>query len=89
MIVRELYKTRKDGVALYRTYSDTGYLIKQEQTGIEYEDAIDVDGSSYTYSETTTKIQDSFDAENVTAEELRERLSDTEQAVKILLGEAE
>lgn len=89
MVIRELYKTRGDGVALYRTYSDAGYLIKQDQTGIEYEDAIDVAGSSYTYSETTTKIQDSFDAENATAAELRERLSDTEQAAKILLGEAD
>lgn len=89
MIVREFYATRRDGVDLYHTYSDAGYLIKQEQTGVEYEDAIDVDGSPYTYSEATTKIPDLFDAENATAEELRERLSDSEQAVKILLGEAE
>ena len=56
MIVREYYRTRADGVALYRTYSDAGYLIRQEQTGAEYSEAIDVDGAPYTYIETETLI---------------------------------
>lgn len=43
MIVREHYKTRTDGVELYRTYSDAGYLIRQAETGAEYDEAIDVD----------------------------------------------
>lgn len=42
MIVREFYRTRKDGVSLYRTYSDAGYLVRQTQTGAEYAEAIDV-----------------------------------------------
>lgn len=45
MIVREFYRTRKDGVSLYRTYSDAGYLIRQTQTGAEYAEAIDVAGT--------------------------------------------
>lgn len=56
MIVREYYKTRSDGVELYRTYSDAGYLIQQAETGAEYDEAIDVAGAPYTYAETETVI---------------------------------
>ena len=52
MINTELFRTRKDGVKLLRTYSDAGVKIKQDQTGIIYDDAIDVEGSPYTYTET-------------------------------------
>ena len=55
MIVREYYATRKDGVRLFRTYSDAGYMIRQEQTGIEYAEAIDVENAPYTYTETETR----------------------------------
>ena len=50
MIVKEHYKTRTDGVELYRTYSDAGYLIRQVETGAEYDEAIDVDGTPHTLS---------------------------------------
>ena len=42
MIRKEYYKTREDGVELYRTYSDTGHKIKRVSNGITYGDAIDV-----------------------------------------------
>lgn len=87
MIVKERYKTRSDGVELYRTYSDAGYLIRQEPTGAEYSEAIDVAGAPYTYTETDTKIPDPFDPETATEDQLRERLTDAETAAKILLGE--
>lgn len=87
MILREFYITRDDGVNLYRTYSDLGYLILQNQTGVEYAEAIDVDGAPYTYTETSTKIQDTDEVEDVGV--LRARLEDSETAVKILFGEAE
>ena len=51
MIVREYYLTRRDGVKLYRTYSDEGKQILQNETGVVYEEAIDVEGAPYTYSE--------------------------------------
>ena len=86
MIVREHYKTRTDGVELYRTYSDAGYLIRQAETGAEYADAIDVDGAPYTYTETDKLVTDDFDIETASPEQLRERLLDTETAAKILLG---
>lgn len=86
MIVREFYKTRSDGVSLYRTYSDAGYMIRQTQTGAEYAEAIDVADAPYTYEETETKIQ-TDDTDDTAV--LRERLADAETAAKILLGEAE
>ena len=51
MIVKELYKTRADGVKLYRTYSDAGKDLIQNETGIIYSEAIDVENAPYTYSE--------------------------------------
>ena len=87
MIVREHYKTRSDGVELYRTYSDAGCLIRQVETGAEYSEAIDVADATYTYAETDKIIPDDFDIETASVEQLRERLTDTETAAKILLGE--
>ena len=42
MIKKEHYRTREDGVELYRTYSDTDHLIKKVADGVTYGDAIDV-----------------------------------------------
>ena len=56
MIVTEYYMTRKDGVVLNRTYSDAGFYIIQNETGIKYNEAVDVDGAPYTYSETDEPI---------------------------------
>ena len=36
MIKREYYRTRKDGVSLYRIYSDTTPTLKQQPTGVIY-----------------------------------------------------
>lgn len=57
MIVTEFYTTREDGVKLYRTYSDEGKVILQNETGVKYEEAIDVEGSEYTYTETDELIE--------------------------------
>ena len=58
MIVREYYKTRKDGVDLYKTYSDNGLCIRQIETGEIYSEAIDVWPIVYTYEETNTPIEE-------------------------------
>lgn len=57
MIQREFYVQRKDGVKLYRTYSDAGMMIRQNETGVEYAEAIDVEGAPYTYTEIETPIE--------------------------------
>lgn len=51
MIVTEAFKTRSDGVKLIRTYSDENRKIIQNETGIVYSEAIDIEGAPYTYSE--------------------------------------
>ena len=80
MIQREFYTQRKDGVKLYRTYSDAEMMIRQNETGVEYAEAIDVEGVSYTYTETETQIK----APEMTTEE---RLQDAETALGIIFGE--
>ena len=57
MIQREFYTQRKDGVKLYRTYSDAEMMIRQNETGVEYIEAIDVERAPYTYTETETPIE--------------------------------
>ena len=61
MIKKEFYITRKDGVNLYKTYSDNGFYILQEQTGYEYDIAIDVENAPYTYIETDKKIEENLE----------------------------
>ena len=57
MIIKEFYKERKDGVKLYRTYSDEQYKIKQIETGNIYDEAIDIENANYTYEETDILIE--------------------------------
>lgn len=58
MIITEFYRTRNDGVNLYKTYGDENYKIKQVQTGNIYDIAIDVEDSGFTYEETDEKIEE-------------------------------
>ena len=79
MIQREFYTQRKDGVKLYRTYSDIGMMIRQNETGAEYAEAIDVEGTAYTYEETDVSID---------ADELTDmRLSAVERSINIITGQ--
>lgn len=63
---------------LIRTYSDSGYKIRQDQTGIIYDDAVDVDYAGYTYTETDIPIipPDTSDEEEI----------DNNEALDIILG---
>lgn len=49
--------TRDDGVKLIRTYSSRGMKIRQIETGIVYDEAIDLEDSGFTYEETDIKIE--------------------------------
>lgn len=78
-IVREFYKTRNDGINLYKTYSNEGYKIHKLNTNEIYDEAIDVENAPFEYEETTEKIE-------------KEEMSEVEQkaqAYDILIGEAE
>ena len=57
MIAREYYKTRKDGVSLYRTYSDEQFMLHKIGTEEYYSEAIDVENAPFEYEETTEKIE--------------------------------
>lgn len=58
MVVREYYMTRRDGIRLFRTYSDKNLYIIQEQTNDLYDEAIDVENAPYTYIESTQPIEE-------------------------------
>ena len=57
MIVREYFMTRKDGVKLYKTYSDQNKYIRKVGTEEEYDIAIDIENAPYTYEETEKEIE--------------------------------
>ncbi len=56
MIIREFYTTRKDGVNLYKTYSDKNVYIKKQGTNEKYDAAIDIENANYIYEETEEVI---------------------------------
>ena len=57
MILTEFHSQSKDGVSLYKTYSDKDIYILQNETGIKYGEAIDVENAPYTYTETNEPIE--------------------------------
>ena len=63
MVITEFFRTRNDGVNLYRTYSDENFKIRQIETGLIYDEAIDIESSNYTYEETDKKIDEETDEE--------------------------
>lgn len=56
-IKRELYKTRSDGVNLYRTYSDEGKVIHKVGTEELYDEAVDIEGAPFVYEESDLNIE--------------------------------
>ena len=63
MIIKEEIEKNSIGKKLYRNYSDKGLYIKQEQTGIIYSEAIDIENAPYTYVETTELIENASNSE--------------------------
>jgi hypothetical protein len=57
MVIKEFYRTREDGVGLYKSYSDKGVYIRKIGTSEEYSEAIDVEYSLYVYEETDKPIE--------------------------------
>ena len=57
MIIKEYYRTRKDGVNLFRTYSDANLKIQKVGTDEVYDEAIDVQNAPYEYVETDIAIE--------------------------------
>lgn len=57
MIKREFYMTRRDGVNLYRTYSDKSVQIRKVGTDEIYDEAVDIAYAPYIYEETDIPIE--------------------------------
>lgn len=57
MIIKEFYKTREDGVNLFRTFSTENFYIRKVGTDEVYSEAIDVENAPYVYEETDEKIE--------------------------------
>lgn len=75
MLVQERIPDRD----LIRSYSDAGMLIRQEQTGALYAEAIDVVGTDMTYVETDIPAEDPEPDET----------EDLAEAARILMGVTE
>lgn len=58
MIVREFYRTREDGVNLWKTRSNNGFKIRKVGTDEIYDEAIDVENAPFVYEETEEKIEE-------------------------------
>lgn len=58
MLKKEYYTTKKDKVKLYKTYSNENKMIRQIETNVLYDEAIDVENAPYTYEETNIDIND-------------------------------
>lgn len=56
MIVQKHFKLSDDGWELVKTRSDAGLKIRQVETGIVYDDAVDVMPCRYSYEETDEPI---------------------------------
>lgn len=57
MVITEFYKTRNDGVNLFKTSSDSNLMIQKVGTNEIYTEAIDVEGSGFTYVETDKVVE--------------------------------
>ena len=51
MLQKEFVAETADGVKLYRTFSDEHRKILQNETGLIYDDAVDVENAEFSYSE--------------------------------------
>ena len=59
-IVREFYKTRNDGVNLYKTYSNEGCIIHKLNTEEYYSEAIDIENTPNENEEERTSNSKSY-----------------------------
>ena len=74
MIKTDFYMTRSDGVNLYRTYSDADLMIQKVGTDETYSEAIDVENSGFTYTETDIPIEP--EQEDLTVNDTLEMLNE-------------
>lgn len=85
MIKRELYTTFEDGTRLFRTYSDVRKKLIQVDTGIVYDEAIDIENTPHTYIESDEYIDDEVTEEELAPGEDGDLLN-AQEAMNIIFG---
>lgn len=83
MIIQEVY-VDKDGVKhedLIRTYSNAKKVIKQLETGVEYNEAIDIVPVRYTYTETDKDIVEIEEVEEEPELELEQEVEEGDEPI--------
>lgn len=63
MVKKEFFRTREDGVRLFKSYSDQNLYIQKVGTEEVYSEAIDVENAPFEYVETDIIIK-IFEEEN-------------------------
>lgn len=63
-IVEEYFRTREDGVRLFKTYSDQGLMIRKVGTNEIYSEAIDIETAYYKYEETDQLVEINLEENN-------------------------
>lgn len=58
MVKTEYFRTREDGVRLFKSYSDQNLYIRKVGTEEVYSEAIDVENAPYMYIETIQPIEE-------------------------------
>ena len=58
------YYLQYDGINYYITFSDSNFKIQQHPTGLLFNDAIDPEGSPFTYTETEIPTEEPIDIED-------------------------
>ena len=85
MIKQEIYEDNPD---LIRTYSTMGFKILQVDTGIVYDEAIDIATTTHTYEETDKPIDDP-DSEDYTEPDYYDGYLTPQEAIDIIFGDQE
>lgn len=65
MLRQERFQLEEDGWVLVKTYSDAGMMVRQDETGDLYAEAVDPEQAGRTYTETDIPIDDDTTAEEV------------------------
>ena len=79
LVTETIQPVTPDGWVLIKTYSDAGMMIRQDETGELYEEAIDPQFAGRTYTETDIPVpQDTEEEETIAARA---------EAYDILMGE--
>ena len=74
-MIKTIYvETRADGVKLYRSYSDNDMMLRKDGTDQLYSEAIDVENSGNTYTETAIPIE--VETDELTVEDTLAMLSE-------------